>query len=397
VPAIRSISGTAAIDAHVTGTVGNPNLSGAADVKIEYARLNNGNVPKIGRLDVNLGFTEKQVSIKRFNGDLGGGTINVAGKVLLPKLNEPAFDLHVKSDQILVKRDDAITVRVDTDLGINGPLAGGKIAGTVWVTQSRFFKEIDILPIALPGRPKPKARPAPKSVDSGPATISLPPPLDKWTFDIAIKTRPNDPFLVRGNMANGAAAVDLHFAGTGAEPYLEGLVRVENLVASLPFSKLTINRGFVTFSKDDMLQPKLDLRAESQIREYHIQVYIYGSANDPKVSMTSEPPLPQEDIISLLATGTTISELSGNTEVLAGRAASLLFQQLYRKIFKNKSPTENVPVLNRFEVEAGGVDERTGRQEVSARVKINDNIYLLGNVDVTGAFTGRVRYLLRFR
>ena len=118
-----------------------------------------------------------------------------------------------------------------------------------------------------------------------------------------------------------------------------------------------------------MLQPKLDLTAESEIREYHINVYIYGSASDPKVSMTSEPPLPQEDIISLLATGTTISELTGNSEVLAGRAASLLFQQLYHKIFKNKAPGENVPVLNRFEVEAGNVDSRTGRQEIAAKVQ----------------------------
>ena len=133
-------------------------------MKLEYARLNNGNVPNIGQLAINLGFTEKQVSINKFRGDLGGGTLNLAGKVLLPKLNEPAFDLQIKSDKILVKRDDSVTVRVDTDLGINGPLAGGKIAGTVYVTQSRFFKEIDILPIALPGRPKPKARPAPKSV-----------------------------------------------------------------------------------------------------------------------------------------------------------------------------------------------------------------------------------------
>ncbi|HEV7401878.1 MAG TPA: translocation/assembly module TamB domain-containing protein [Chthoniobacteraceae bacterium] len=396
VPVVRSISGTAAIDAHVTGTVGNPNLSGTTDVKLEYARLNNGNVPNIGKLALNLGFTEKQVTINHFNGDLGGGTLNIAGKVLLPKLNEPAFDLHIKSDKILVKRDDAVTVRIDTDLAIEGPLAGGKVAGVVYVTQSRFFKEIDILPIALPGRPKAKARPAPKSV-AGPATISLPPPMDKWTFDIAIKTRPNDPFQVRGNMANGGAAVDLKFGGTGAEPYLEGVVRIENLVASLPFSKLRIDRGFVTFSKDEMLQPKLDINAESEIREYRIHIYIFGPANDPKVSMTSEPPLPQEDILSLLATGTTISELTGNSEVLAGRAASLLFQQLYHKIFKNKGPGENTPVLNRFEVEAGNVDARTGRQEIAAKVKINDNTYLLGNVDVTGAFTGRVRYLLRFR
>src|SRR5215216_3467880 len=72
------------------------------------------------------------------------------------------------------------------------------------ITPSRFFKEIDILPIGLPGKPKPE----PKSVPSEP-DVSLPPPLDKWKIDLGIKTRENDPFLVRGNLANGQVGVNL--------------------------------------------------------------------------------------------------------------------------------------------------------------------------------------------
>ena len=109
-----------------------------------------------------------------------------------------------------MKRDDSITVRVDTDLAATGPLAAGKVAGTVWITQSRFFREIDILPIALPGRPKPEPRAVPSQ-----GTFALGPPFSNWTFDVAVKTRPNDPFQIRGNLANGAACADLKFGGTG--------------------------------------------------------------------------------------------------------------------------------------------------------------------------------------
>ena len=73
-----------------------------------------------------------------------------------------------------------------------------------------------------------------------------PPIRDKWKFFLDIKT--DDPFFLRGNLANGQALVDLHLRGTGAQPLLDGNVEIKNLVASLPFSRLEINEGNITFS-----------------------------------------------------------------------------------------------------------------------------------------------------
>ena len=85
------------------------------------------------------------------------------------------------------------------------------------------------------------------------------------------------------------------------------------------------------------MNPKLELRGTSVIRDYTVRVYVYGTVLAPEAIFTSEPPLPQEEIISLIATGATRQELSGRGNVLAGRAAMLLVQQLYRKIFKKAS------------------------------------------------------------
>jgi len=394
VPAIRRIEGSASIDARIGGTLGAPQLSGAAAVRVESARLTNENVPSIGGFQANLAFADDTLSLKTFHGEVGGGTFSVTGKIQLAKLTEPHFDLRVLSDEVLVKRDDSITVRVDTDLKLEGPLNAAAATGTIYVTNSRFFREIDILPIHLPGRPKPKPRP--KSV-GGPKTITFEkPPLRDWKFDIAIKTRPNDPFKIRGNLARGGAFIDLKFGGTGLQPWLDGTIRVEDFVASLPFSKLSVTRGFIYFKQDAPFEPQLDLQAESTLREYHVNAFIYGHADDPQVSLTSEPPLPQQDIVSLLATGTTTSEL-GHSDALAGRAAVLVFQQLYRKVFKRRDPAEEQGLMERFEFDLGAVDNRTGRQELSAQFKLGENYYLVGDVDVAGEFTGRLRYLLRFR
>ncbi len=69
--------------------------------------------------------------------------------------------------------------------------------------------------------------------------------------------------------------------------------------------------------------------------------------------MSSEPPLPQEDIVALLATGATTSNLSSGN-ALAGRAAILVLQQLYHKVFKSKPPSDNESFVSRFKVDVGG-------------------------------------------
>ena len=133
------------------------------------------------------------------------------------------------------------------------------------------------------------------------------------------------------------------------------------------------------------------------IRDYTIRVYVYGTSLAPEVIFTSEPPLPQEEIISLLATGTTREELTGNNNVLAGRAAMLLVQQLYRKIFKKGAATQSNSALDRLQVDFGTVDPRTGQQSATARYKINQQFVLIGDLGVGGDFRGMLKYVIRFR
>src|SRR5690606_24893374 len=115
---------------------------------------------------------------------------------------QPVFDLAFGTRNALVMQDEAITLRISSRIGVKGPLDAATVSGDVFVTRSRFYKDIDILPIGLPGRPAPQppeAPPAPGLVD---------PPLRDWKFDIAIRTA--DPFLVQGNLANGRVLIDLH-------------------------------------------------------------------------------------------------------------------------------------------------------------------------------------------
>jgi TamB, inner membrane protein subunit of TAM complex len=294
----------------------------------------------------------------------------------------------LKADSVLLIRNDELTARANCDIEVKGPLTGANVAGNVALTNSQFLKNLDLLPIGLPGRP------APEPPSSRP-DFSIPePPFRDWKFDVAIKTK--DPFRIRGSLATGGAIIDVHLIGTGLHPGLQGLVRLQNVEATLPFSRLDIAYGFLYFDPSDSLNPKIDVHGTSVIRDYTIHVYVYGTSLSQEAVFSSEPPLPQEEIISLLATGTTRQELTGSNNVLAGRAATLLFQQLYRKIFKKGQETKSDSVFDRLDVSFGTVDSRTGQQQASARLKLSEQWVLMGDVGVAGQWRGMIKYLIRF-
>jgi hypothetical protein len=66
-------------------------------------------------------------------------------------------------------------------------------------------------------------------------------------------------------------------------------------------------------------------------------------------------------------------------------------------VFKKKDPTEGLPMADRLSMEVGAVDSKTGRQELQATFRLGGELYLVGDVDVSGEFTGRLKYLLRFK
>jgi hypothetical protein len=388
IPTVEELDGDVAVDVDVSGTVGQPTFKGHADMTVNVARASDPTLPALQNFKARINFADNALTLDQFGGELSGGKFTLSGRILFPTLTTATLDLRLTANSALIARSDAFTVRTDADVQFAGPITSVNVTGNVSLTNSQFLKNLDLIPIGLPGRP------APQPPEAHPQLSFPNPPIRDWKFDVAIKTK--DPVLIRGNLATGGATSDMRLTGTGLHPGLEGLVRLENVEATLPFSRLEISNGFLYFNPDDSLNPKIDLHGTSVIRDYTIHVYIYGTSLAPEAVFNSEPPLPQEEIISLLATGTTREELTGNNNVLAGRAAMLLVQQLYRKVFKKGQATQTNSVFDRLDVDIGTVDPRTGQQQAIARFKINDQFVVVGDLGVGGDYRGMLKYLIRF-
>jgi hypothetical protein len=391
IPGVRFLEGRLSIDASASGTLEKPVFNGGVALDLPAIRFRSANLPGINHFLGDLRFSGTELTFRRFSGDMAGGPFSATGVIRLDPLADPLLDLRFQSQGTLLARNDTLTLRADSDLRLQGPLNSARVTGKVGINKSRFFREIEILPLGLPGRPAPKMRRGEFQFATETRPFSL------WSFDVAVRTA--EPFLVKGNLANGAIEGNLHLGGTGLAPTLEGTARIENFVASLPFSRLSVDHGALYFSGNQPLNPTLDVHGSSRIRDYNVNVYLYGTASEPQTVFTSEPSLPQEEIMALLATGATTRDFAQNNQAMAGRAAVLLFQDLYRKIRPNRPPPDDNThnPMDRFSLDVGSVDPRTGKQELMGKFKLSNQYEVGAGVDMQGDVRMQLRYLLRFK
>jgi hypothetical protein len=390
-PSLRNVRGNVTARVEVDGTIRSPLLSGSIQADLARLQLNNAAVPDLreGRIDLRL--SGRTLTVNQFNAKLAGGPLAITGTVAFSDPMNPMLDLGLRGESVLLLRNDNVTARADLALSLTGPLATAHLAGSAHLVESGFFREIDILPLELPGRAAP-ALPRPAA-----RTLSIPhPPFSNWTFDVSIQTR--DPFGIGSNLAAGAVLADLALAGTGLVPTLEGQAEATNLTVSLPFSRLRIDRGLLRFLPGaPPLNPQLDIHGMSRVRDYDIDIHFTGTAFNPETQFISRPPLAHEDILSLLATGVTRDELSGNVDVVAGRATWLFLQRMHRQVFRKQPGGGDVAFLDRMGVELGGIDPQTGEHSILTRFQIFPSWEIVGIANAGGGVQGRIRYVVRFR
>ena len=392
IPELRSVTGTAAADLTVAGTVGKPVWRGGATVSATQATFGSSSLPTVKDVAVRLRVDEQRLSVDEASVLLAGGRLRVTGGAGLDNVIDPALDFKLVAGEVLVVRDENLSLRANADLSCLGRLSQATVRGQVDLVRGRVFKEIEFLPLSLPNDLPP---PPPATTLGRQGAPALPAPFDRWTFDIAIKTR--DPVRLMGNVAKGNAVADLRFSGLGAKPDLTGKINLEEMWLKLPFSRLNITQGEVTFNKEQPFDPQIDITGESITGSRVVQVFVQGRALDPKVRLTSSPPLPEGEIASLLATGVTTSDLTSSSDEAAGRAAFVLLKQTYRKLFRKaaiETDDEDPPRLS-FEFSFFGSDPE--RRGISAVYELNPKWRIIGRVGETGTFRGLLHYLIRFR
>jgi hypothetical protein len=123
-------------------------------------------------------------------------------------------------------------------------------------------------------------------------------------------------------------SANLHVTGTTNRPGLVGKVEFEEGgEITLQNLRYDLERGIFTFADPDRIDPSIELQLTTWVQNYQVTLRISGTSDRLIPQVTSSPPLPVEQVYSLLAMGYR-SDTLGSGAMGVGLASTILSQQI---------------------------------------------------------------------
>jgi hypothetical protein len=393
-PALKKSEGSFSFETRFSGSLEKPRWRGSLSLDAPVIHFVSYRFPAISDLKTVLDFEEREIRLRELKADLGGGNLHASGTVRMEPNQSPLLDFQATAKEVLAVRSRSLLLRLDGDLRVKGPLQAATISGQVFATKSRVTQNIDLLPVQLL---KKSALPIPQSPPGKPWFTFQKAPLSDWKWDVSLRAKPGETVQIRGNRMKGTAEAYLTMRGTGAAPTLDGSYRTSDLRIFMPFARIDVSRGNLWYFPNQPFRPQLDFSAETDVRNHRVRIYLWGTPEVPRITLNSDPPLNEPDLLSLLSTGVLPGDTSETSQAMAGRAAALLFQELQGKVLDPGGARESFGRLDRFSLNIGALNNRTGHQETRLTYQINDRFFAIGELGANGDFGGQIKYLIRFR
>jgi translocation and assembly module TamB len=351
-------SGAVKVGVKVSGTYSFPSLLGRVDVT--NGTIASNNLPN-GLSDMNgvLLFNQDRLQIQTLTAHVGGGTVNLSGYMAYtPHLS---FSISAHGSDVRL-RPAGISATADADLKLTGTASDALLSG-----------DITVVKLALsPGFDFARYLEASKQTTTLPQANTL---LNKIRLDVHVTTTPE--LQMQSTLAKLSGDADLRLRGNIVRPVVLG--RVDIMEGNIYFSgtKYRLERGEITFTGPVGIKPTLDLEATTHVRDYDITLGVNGTPEKLGFTYRSEPPLPEPDIIALLALGRTQSEsatLAGGSSqsAFSQEASNVILNQALNATLNNRA--QRLFGISRIKIDPQGLNTETSPTRSAPAVTIEQQV-----------------------
>ncbi len=304
-------AGSLRVDLRSIGTVSDPVLSGVIEMDKGSIGLKQPRL-LIEDLDLKVGIDSNNIQIEQMSGVLNGSRVQGSGRASVHKGKLEDVGVDLAGNDVFFEFPKGMKSASNVKLEVRSKDHSILIGGNIEIREGSYREPID-----LSGAGSVTSEAAGLTESSGKLEI-LGSPI---RLDIKVRTR--QPVEIDNNLARLSASADVRLVGDVGTPGLLGAMTLER-AGKIFFGGRSyyIERGIVTFSNEARVDPVFDLLATTQVNEYMIALRLSGTGSEVSSTFTSDPPLSQTDVISVLLTGKPISE-SGGSRVDAAQAEKM--------------------------------------------------------------------------
>lgn len=290
------MAGTLDLDLGVAGTVDEPRLGG-------FASLAGGVVEEVtsGISLVDLALAVEAAGNRIVLRDLSardraGGQLAGQGAVTLPVDDALAYEAALTLNRARVLDNDLGVVLLSGDIEMDGGASSASVEGRLRVDHADL--EIpDATGVSIPTLDVQEINHRSGST-APPARAAAP-------FDVALDVVIDAParLFVTGRGLESEWGGNLRVTGSAAQPAVIGQIEARRGFLDLLDRRFTIREGQFTFQGNDPPMPFINVVANARTAEVTAIVQLTGPALDPKLTLASDPALPQDEVLSRVLFG----------------------------------------------------------------------------------------------
>ena len=310
------VSGPIMLGADVSGRVNQPLIRGQlrtdnARIESPVTGLELTNVKASGRFAGGSRFT-----LDSFSAVAGKeGSISGSGSFDLASANGFGIDLALNAQQASILARDDLAATVTGPIRIQSDGDGGLISADLTLNRSRYRLGRSSAAQAVP---RLKVREVNGFADAAAAGRRASP----WR--LAIKARADDRVTVTGLGLTSEWRANLQIGGSAYSPVLSGRADLLNGDYEFAGRQFDVTRGSIRFQGEDPPDPVVDITAEGDTQGLNASIRVTGTGLRPDIRFASTPTLPEDELLSRLLFGTSITNLSAPEALQLGAAVASL-------------------------------------------------------------------------
>jgi len=353
--------GSAQINASFEGTLDRPRITGRVHIENASARV--ADFPTgLSAVQGDLVFDATRLYFENVSAESGGGTLHLTGSVNYAE-TPLRYDITVRSVRVRIRYPEGMSWLAGGTLRLTGTTSNAVLSGRVVVERVTLTQGLQVAGMLVSA----------KEGIAGPSTTSS--YLRNLQFDVEGLSAPDARMEWPG--AQLQADANLRVRGTWEHPILLGHIHILSGNLNFAGNRYRVSRGDLNFANPFRLDPVLNVEATTTIQQYEITLNFNGPASKLTLAYRSDPPLPSDDIITLLALGQTTSEAtarSGGTSSSGTANASAILSEAISSQVGGR--VERLFGITRFRVDPGltGVGSTSAGQNAGARVTVEQQI-----------------------
>lgn len=296
----------------VGGTVGEPQVTGQGAVRDGQVLVPNFAYALDG-INGFLSFNRDRIVLEDLRARLGGGALRANGNLILPGPDRTlSYRLNVQAEDISMRFPEFLNNRGNAEISlISGDGDSRQIVGEVNLRRALYVEDVPVDLLQFIQRIFQRQRLEIAETGDFEATTQL-----------NLVVQGPGALRVRNNVADLQGDVNLTVRGTVARPAVFGEVEIAS-GGTIVFNdnEYEVQRGLLTFSNPNRIDPVLDLVAQTEIQGFNITLNLGGTLERPDVNFASDGNLADLEIVSLIASGQRPTEGFEQADPAADQAA----------------------------------------------------------------------------